>query len=119
MHSLSESVTYSDRSLILRGAACIVLPIHTHDGISLSHVSCVNVVQGRRKACHSKATYIHALMQIKRLALRPLPRSFGPLRKIELDQPGAGFLITCPPDLTSSKVGRQVLSNSQQPCQAV
>ena len=62
---------------------------------------------------------MHPLMQIKRLALRPLPRSFGPLRKIELDQPGAGFLITCPPNLTSSKVGNWMLCNPQLPFQTL
>ena len=96
-----------------------VLPTHTLSRISLGHVSCVTVVTGRQKACHSKAPHVHPLMQIKRLALRPLPRSFGPLRKIELDQPGAGLLITCPPDLTSSKVGSWMLSKSQSPCQVV
>ena len=43
-------------------------------------------------------------LQIKRLALRPLPRLFGPLRKVELEHPGAGYLITCPPDPVASKV---------------
>ena len=67
------------------------------------------LVKGRPKACHSRSPHEQFSMQIKRLALRPLPRSFGPLRKIELDQPGAGFLITCPPNLTSSKVGVWIL----------
>ena len=44
------------------------------------------------------------LLQIKRLALRPLPRLFGPLRKVELEHPGAGYLITCPPDPVASQV---------------
>lgn len=43
-------------------------------------------------------------LQINRLALRPLPRTYGPLRRVELEHPGAGFLITCPPDPVASKV---------------
>ena len=43
-------------------------------------------------------------LQVKRLALRPLPRSFGPLRKVEMEHPGAGYLVTCPPDLAASEV---------------
>ena len=50
------------------------------------------------------------LLQIKRLALRPLPRVFGPLRKVELEHPGAGYLITCPPDPVALKVRDNHLS---------
>jgi hypothetical protein len=43
-------------------------------------------------------------MQIRQLMTRPLSRTFGPLRKLELIEPGAGFNVTPPPHLGDSKV---------------
>ena len=47
--------------------------------------------------------------QVKRLLTRPLGRPATPLRKIALEQPGAGYNIVPPPELQDSKV-RQLLT---------
>ncbi|EIE20201.1 hypothetical protein COCSUDRAFT_67530 [Coccomyxa subellipsoidea C-169] len=42
--------------------------------------------------------------QVRQLMTRPLSRTFGPLRKLELVEPGAGFNVTPPPHLGEAKV---------------
>ncbi|CAL8470951.1 g10493 [Coccomyxa elongata] len=44
------------------------------------------------------------IYQIKQLMTRPLSRTFGPLRRIELVEPGAGYNVTPPPQLGEPKV---------------
>jgi len=43
-------------------------------------------------------------LQVKQLLTRPLSRLFGPLRKIELMEPGSGFNVIPAPQLGDTKV---------------
>lgn len=43
-------------------------------------------------------------LQVKQLLTRPLSRIFGPLRKIELMEPGSGFNVIPAPQLGETKV---------------
>ena len=47
-------------------------------------------------------------VQVKRLLTRPLGRPPAPLRKVAIEQPGAGHNIVPPPELQENKVRAQV-----------